>query len=89
MRRTLLETAPRTIQRPEASGVSGVGRSHGAPIARGFALIAAGSLAFNVFFIFLPVHLASTSGVRPGPALLATVTTLCLAAGSAGARSVV
>ncbi|HEY6688406.1 MAG TPA: hypothetical protein VI094_19605, partial [Propionibacteriaceae bacterium] len=29
-------------------------------VLRGFALIAAGALAFNTFFIFLPNHLAAT-----------------------------
>ena len=29
-------------------------------VMRGFALIAAGSLAFNTFFIFMPNHLAAT-----------------------------
>jgi MFS transporter, MHS family, proline/betaine transporter len=34
--------------------------NHRPAVIRGFALIAAGSLAFNTFFIFMPNHLAAT-----------------------------
>jgi MFS transporter, MHS family, proline/betaine transporter len=38
-------------------------------VLRGFALIAAGSIAFNTFFIFMPNHLAATGQLNLAAAL--------------------
>jgi MHS family proline/betaine transporter-like MFS transporter len=52
-------------------------------VLRGFALIAAGSLAFNTFFIFMPNHLAAERHVDLASTLLITAATLCVMAAAA------
>jgi MHS family proline/betaine transporter-like MFS transporter len=47
-----------------------------AAVLRGFALIAAGSLAFNTFFIFMPNHLAAARQIDLVSTLLITAATL-------------
>jgi MHS family proline/betaine transporter-like MFS transporter len=49
----------------------------------GFALAAAGSLAFNTWFVFLPNHLVATTDRTLGAALLTSVAGLVVAAGAA------
>jgi MFS transporter, MHS family, proline/betaine transporter len=50
---------------------------------RGFALIAAGSLAFNTFFIFMPNHLAATLRLDTASTLSISALTLLVAAAAA------
>ena len=50
---------------------------------RGFALIAAGSIAFNTFFIFMPNHLAATTELNLAPMLLLSAAALVVAAAAA------
>lgn len=52
-------------------------------VLRGFALIAAGSLAFNTFFIFMPNHLAATRNLELASTLSITAATLGVTAGAA------
>jgi MHS family proline/betaine transporter-like MFS transporter len=52
-------------------------------VLRGFALIAAGSLAFNTFFIFMPNHLAATRNLDLVATLSITAATLAVTAGAA------
>jgi MHS family proline/betaine transporter-like MFS transporter len=52
-------------------------------VLRGFALIAAGSLAFNTFFIFMPNHLAATRNLDLVATLSITAATLAATAGAA------
>ena len=56
---------------------------HRAGLLTGFAIIAVGSLAFNVFFVFLPNHLARTTSITLASALLAAVVGLVAVAGAA------
>ncbi len=49
----------------------------------GFALLAAGSLAFNTFFVFLPHHVVVATDLAPSTALLAGVAGLMAGAASA------
>jgi MHS family proline/betaine transporter-like MFS transporter len=53
---------------------------HRSAVLRGFCLIAAGSLAFNTFFIFMPNNLISRRGGELGPVLLVTASALGVAA---------
>ena len=55
-------------------------RRHKVALLRGFGLIAAGSLAFNTFFIFMPNNLISRHGAGLSPTLLATAAALAAAA---------
>ena len=52
-------------------------------VLRGFALIAAGSLAFNTFFIFMPNHLTATRNLDLVATLSITAATLAVTAGAA------
>jgi MFS family permease len=52
---------------------------------RGFALIAAGSLAFNTFFVFMPNHLAATRRLDLVATLSITAATLAVTAAAAWA----
>ncbi len=56
---------------------------HRAALLTGFAIIASGSLAFNVFFVFMPNHLARTTSLALSTALLAAVTGLVSTAAAA------
>ena len=49
----------------------------------GFALVAAGALAFNTFFVFLPNHLVATSDRLASSALLTAMLGLVVAAAAA------
>ena len=53
---------------------------HRIGLIRGFCLLAAGSLGFNTFFIFMPNHLIAFTGAELAPTLLATAASLGLAA---------
>jgi len=50
---------------------------------RGFVLIAAGSVAFNTFFIFMPNHLAAIQKLDLAPTLLASAVALAVTATAA------
>ena len=50
---------------------------------RGFALIAAGSVAFNTFFIFMPNHLAVTTGLSLASMLALSAAALLVVAATA------
>jgi MFS transporter, MHS family, proline/betaine transporter len=52
-------------------------------LVRGFALIAAGSVAFNTFFIFMPNHLAVTMGLNLASMLALSAAALVVAATAA------
>jgi MHS family proline/betaine transporter-like MFS transporter len=52
-------------------------------VRRGFALVAALALTFNVWFVFLPAHLAATGTAPLGRGLGLGVLGLCAAAGTA------
>lgn len=56
---------------------------HRGGLRTGFATIAAGSLAFNTFFVFLPNHLALTTSVTLSAALLSSVVGLAALAAAA------
>jgi MHS family proline/betaine transporter-like MFS transporter len=56
---------------------------HRLALIRGFALIAAGSVAFNTFFIFMPNHLAATMNLDIASTLSISALTLLLAAAAA------
>lgn len=51
-----------------------------AAVVRGFALIAAGALAFNTFFIFMPNHVAATRKLSLESTLLISAATLLVTA---------
>jgi MFS transporter, MHS family, proline/betaine transporter len=53
---------------------------HRVALLRGFALIAAGSLAFNTFFIFMPNHLAASRKLDLPPTLLLSAAALVVTA---------
>ena len=55
-------------------------RHHRPSLVRGFCLLAAGSLAFNTFFIFMPNHLIARHGAALTPTLLVTALSLGIAA---------
>jgi len=75
----VLRTASRLLDHP----VRELWKGHKAAVLRGFCLIAAGSLAFNTFFIFLPNNLISRHGAGLTPTLLLTAATLTVAATAA------
>lgn len=55
-------------------------RHHRVSLLRGFCLLAAGSLAFNTFFIFMPNNLIARHGAGLTPTLMVTALNLGLAA---------
>ena len=67
------------VQRP----LREVWTGHRRAMVTGFALVAAGSLAFNTFFVFLPNHLVATSDRSPSSALLTAMLGLVVAAAAA------
>jgi MFS transporter, MHS family, proline/betaine transporter len=79
-----LERAGAVARRPVADTLSG----HGGRLLRGLVLMAAASLAFNLFFIYLPSYLAAALGVPLARTLPAALAGLLLgaAAGLAGGR---
>ncbi len=58
-------------------------REHRPSLVRGFCLLAAGSSAFNTFFIFMPNNLIIRHRVGLTPTLLVTALALCFAAAAA------
>ena len=70
-------------RRLEAHPVRLLWRQHRRAWLTGFAVIAAGSLAFNTFFIFLPNHLIATTDLAPSTVLLVAVIGLLGGAASA------
>jgi MFS transporter, MHS family, proline/betaine transporter len=56
---------------------------HRTALVTGFAVIAAGSLSFNTFFVFMPNHLAATTALTLPQTLLASVLGLLAAAPAA------
>jgi MFS transporter, MHS family, proline/betaine transporter len=84
LRRRVAETpqfeALRTDSRLVDHPVRELWTYHRSAVLRGFCLIAAGSLAFNTFFIFMPNNLISRRGGELGPVLLVTASALGVAA---------
>ncbi len=84
LRRRITDTTPFLTLRA-ASGlidrpVAELWRHHRISLVRGFCLLAAGSLAFNTFFIFMPNNLIIRHGADLSPTLLVTGVALGLAA---------
>ena len=72
----VLRTTSRLLDHPARE----LWQRHKAQVLRGFCLIAAGSLAFNTFFIFLPNSLIARHGADLSPTLLLTAGSLTAAA---------
>ena len=72
----VLRTTSRLVDHPARE----LWQRHKAQVLRGFCLIAAGSLAFNTFFIFLPNSLIARHGADLSPTLLLTAVALTAAA---------
>jgi MHS family proline/betaine transporter-like MFS transporter len=70
-----LQTTSRLLDHPAVD----LWQRHKAALLRGFCLIAAGSLAFNMFFIFMPNNLISRHGADLSPTLLVTAAALAAA----------
>ena len=71
-----LRAGSRILDRPDRE----LWNSYRSSLLRGFCLLAAGSLAFNTFFIFMPNNLIARHGAELPPTLLVTALTLGLAA---------
>jgi MFS transporter, MHS family, proline/betaine transporter len=71
-----VERARAVARRPVAEAV----RTSSGRVLAGFGLVAAASLAFNTFFVFLPSHLVTARGVPLSRALWATLGGLALVA---------
>ena len=72
----VLQTASQLLDHPARE----LWQRHKVAALRGFCLIAAGSLAFNTFFIFMPNNLISRHGAGLSPTLLWTAAALAAAA---------
>ncbi len=72
----VLQTTSRLLDHPARE----LWHRHKAAVLRGFCLIAAGSLAFNTFFIFLPNNLIARHGAGLSQTLLVTAAALAAAA---------
>lgn len=86
LRRRVRETPAFTRLEPPsraADPVHAVWRDHRPALFTAFALISAGAVAFNIFFVFLPTHVASTSPVTLPAALGVAVAGLLLAGSAA------
>ncbi len=87
LRRRVAETRPfvalRTTSQLVDHPARELWRRHRVALLRGFCLIAAGSLAFNTFFIFMPNNLISRHGSGLSPTLLATAAALAVAGAAA------
>jgi MFS transporter, MHS family, proline/betaine transporter len=87
VRRRVIDTPAfvnvRTSQPGAARPVREVWTEHRRALRAGFALTAAGSLAFNMWFVFLPNHLVDTTSRSLESALLTSVAGLVVAAGGA------
>jgi MFS transporter, MHS family, proline/betaine transporter len=68
---------------PQRGHVARLWAQHRRACVTGFSVVAAGSLAFNTFFIYLPNHLIATTDSEPGGVLLVSVLALLCAAGAA------
>jgi MHS family proline/betaine transporter-like MFS transporter len=84
VRRHVAET-PRFVQLERAgtrsrTRVRALWTHHRRALVTGFAVVAAGSLAFNTFFVFLPHHLAQTTSLALSTTLLAAIVGLVCAA---------
>jgi MHS family proline/betaine transporter-like MFS transporter len=75
----VLQATSDVLERPGRE----VWRHHRAATFRGFSLVAAGSLAFNIFFIFLPNTLIARRSIDLSTTLLVTAAALAAAAGAA------
>ena len=73
------------VDAPAAPKVGDVLRGRGGRVARGFLAVAALSLAFNVWFVFIPSLLTATDGVPLTRSLAFAVVGLCAAAATAPA----
>lgn len=87
LRRHVPET-PRFLDLQRTQALAGgtvrrVWTQHRAGLRTGFAVIAAGSLTFNTFFVFMPNHLADTTSLTLPTALLTAVVGLVSAAAAA------
>jgi MHS family proline/betaine transporter-like MFS transporter len=87
MRRRVPDT-PHFVQMLEDQGSGGVGladlwSSNGPALRTGFMVIAAGSLTFNTFFVYLPNHLVVTTNRSLSTALFAAIAGLVAAATAA------
>jgi len=87
LRLRLEETPPfRAVQRARTLAsrpLTQVLRAHPRRVLVGFGLVAAAALTFNTFFIFLPNHLATASGVPLAKALRAALLGLVVTAAAA------
>ena len=72
----VLQTTSRLLDHPARE----LWKVHQAAVVRGFCLIAAGSLAFNMFFIFMPNNLISRHGAGLSPTLLMSAAALSVTA---------
>jgi MHS family proline/betaine transporter-like MFS transporter len=72
----VLQTTSQVLDRPDRQ----LWKRHKVALLRGFALVAAGSLAFNIFFIFMPNNLIARHGAVLSPTLLMTAAALTAAA---------
>src|SRR5262245_28897263 len=82
LRRHVRETPAFTMLRAPsrtADPVRAVWRDHRPALLTAFALVSAGAVAFNIFFVFLPTHVASTTEVTLPGALGVAVAGLSLA----------
>ncbi len=83
LRRTMHETGSFSALGPSATASPPLGvmwRLHRVPVVTGFALIAAGALGFNTFFVWLPNWVAATEDVPLSAALGLAVVGLLLGA---------
>jgi MHS family proline/betaine transporter-like MFS transporter len=71
-----LRAGPGPVENP----VKQLWNHHRIGLIRGFCLLAAGSLGFNTFFIFMPNHLIAFTSAELAPTLLATAASLGIAA---------
>jgi MHS family proline/betaine transporter-like MFS transporter len=86
IRRRLDETPGfASLRSPTAPPLGHLLRRRRTSVLRGFAVVAALSVAFNVWFIFLPTHLVTTNATELGPALGACVLGLLAMAAAAPA----
>ncbi len=84
LRRRVAETRPFVVLQTTSQVLEHPARQlwkrHKVALLRGFGLVAAGSLAFNTFFIFLPNNLIARHGADLSPTLLGTAAALTAAA---------
>ena len=76
---TAIRLSSRLVERP----IRELWTAHRAGLVRGFCLLAAGSLAFNMFFIFLPNSAILRHSADLAPTMFATASALAVAASAA------